>query len=160
MSKPKTKRTVACGGCGGEGHNKRTCPNKGTAEAPAVAPATAEPPVTTSVPETVAKVEPVKKAVPPKEDAPSPRRREAPTADRGTASTAAPYRCPKCNQVAILVIARVRDYVASQRTGKDVWKGDQRCEQCMNKPDPCNLILKWGAKPGEMVTDAQANATP
>jgi hypothetical protein len=83
--------------------------------------------------------------------------RDAPTGDRGTAATAAPYRCPKCNQVAILLIAQVKDYVASQRAGKDVFKGDQRCEQCMNKPDPCNLILIWGAKPGQSITEVEAN---
>jgi hypothetical protein len=157
MSKSKVKRTVACGGCGADGHNKRTCPSKGAIGSPVTA--TAEPPVTTSAPEVKAEVVAPKPVVLPKgREVVSTRKREAPTADRGTAATAAPYRCPKCNQVAILVIVRVKNYVASQTEGKEVWRGDQRCEQCMNKPDPCSLILVWGAKPGQTMTDAEVNA--
>jgi hypothetical protein len=29
--------------------------------------------------------------------------------------------------------------------------GETRCEQCMNKPNPAELILKWGARPDEVV---------
>jgi hypothetical protein len=78
-------------------------------------------------------------------------RRPAPTADLGTAATAAPYRCPKCNAVAILVVVKVKDYNASFKAGEDVFKGEMRCEKCMNKPAPSDLILKWGASPGEVV---------
>lgn len=164
MSKSK-KRTVSCGGCGGEGHNKRTCPSKGVGTPVETTTATAEPPVTTppvsttSVPEASEASKPAPTPVTlPKPKVVSPREREAPTADRGSKATAAPYRCSKCNQVAILVIAKVKDWAESQRLGKEVFKGDLRCELCMNKPDPCNLILVWGAKPGQTVTVAEANA--
>jgi hypothetical protein len=162
MSKgSKAPRTVKCGGCGNEGHNTRTCPSK---EAPRseTATATATPPEPVVETKTEAKTEvppppvPKKTRIDTREARP---RREAPTGDRGTAATAAPYRCPKCNQVAILVVVRVKDHVLSQRAGRDIFKGDQRCEQCLNKPDPTTLILKWGVKPGETVTEAEANAT-
>lgn len=154
MSKAKSHRTVSCGGCGQDGHNKRTCPSKG---APTTATAVAPPPVVTS-PEPAPPPAPTPKPVAPtKTYKPPTRVREAPTGDRGTAATAAPYRCPKCNQVAILVIVKVKDYVRSQQTGKEVFKGDQRCEQCLNKPDPTTLILKWGARPGETITEEEAN---
>jgi hypothetical protein len=151
VSKSKPARTVSCGGCGQDGHNKRTCPSR-TSTTPAAPIAVAEPPK---------KVVEAAKPTPPNPRAHKPptRQREAPTGDRGTAATAAPYRCPKCNSVAILVIVRVKDYVKSQQQGKDVFKGDQRCEQCMNKPDPCSLILVWGASPGQTVTEQQANAS-
>jgi hypothetical protein len=77
-------------------------------------------------------------------------RRDAPTASNSGA-TAAPYRCPKCNQVAIIVIVRVKDYNESFKTGKELFMGETRCEQCMNKPNPAELILKWGARPDEVV---------
>jgi hypothetical protein len=78
-------------------------------------------------------------------------RRPAPTADTGTAATAAPYRCPKCNSVAILVVVKVKDHNKSFKKERDIFMGETRCEKCMNKPSPSDLILKWGAKPGEVV---------
>jgi hypothetical protein len=83
-------------------------------------------------------------------------RRPSPTKDTGTAATAAPYRCVKCNSVAILVIVKVKDHNASFKQKKEVFKGDMRCEQCMNKPEPSDLILVWGAKPGQTVEDVDA----
>ncbi len=160
--KGSAKRTVTCGKCKEKGHNARSCTvSKAEGSAP-TEPSTAVGP-TTVVEEAEAKVT-EKKAVTPKHktridmrevDA-EPRRmstvpkREAPTADT-SGSQAAPYRCPKCNSVAILVIVKVKDYVASQKKEKEVFKGDMRCEQCMNKPSPSDLILKWGARPGEVV---------
>lgn len=158
MSKAKAARTMTCGGCGETGHNTRTCKGAAPVPAPEAAPAA-------TVVEAVAPApEPAKVPTPPvpiktKIDMRERPRREAPTADRGTAASAAPYRCPKCNSVAILAIVRVKDYASSQRLGKEVFRGDQRCEQCLNKPDPTSLILKWGVKPGESVSDAEANAT-
>jgi len=129
MAKTK-KRTVTCGKCKEAGHNARTCPTGATVEV--------------STPEVV--TAPVKVEPPPTKVR---ARREAPTADRGTAATAAPYRCEKCNNVAILVIVKIKDHMASHRQKKEVFMGDMRCEKCMNKPTPSDLILRWGAVPGE-----------
>lgn len=140
------KRTVTCGKCKETGHNARTCPN--------AAPKKSEvkkSPVTKA--EAVVPDPPTKKKtkIDTREENARPRR-EAPTADRGTAATASPYRCPACNQVAILVIVRVKDFNESFKKGKEIFKGETRCEQCMNKPNPAELILKWGATPGETVS--------
>jgi hypothetical protein len=78
-------------------------------------------------------------------------RREAPTADRGTAATAAPYSCKKCNAIAILVAVKVKDHNESFLKKKEIFKSELRCEKCMNKPVPSDLILKWGATPDEVV---------
>jgi hypothetical protein len=124
------KRTVICGACKGEGHNSRTCPGKN--------PSVTEEPVKVVEPK---KIEPKKVVAP---------RRDAPTADMGTAATAAPHRCNKCNSVAILVIVRVKDHNESFKRKKEVFKGEMRCEQCMNKPTPSDLILVWGAEPDQV----------
>jgi len=144
-TKKKTakKRTVTCGKCKDTGHNARTCPTKESA----VAVATTEAPPS-----------PVKTLAPKEEKPRSKRDRPAPTADRGTAATAAPYRCVKCNQVAILLIVRVKDHNESFKKKKDIFKGEMRCEQCMNKPSPAELILVWGATPDQKVTSEVANA--
>ena len=139
---PKTKktekRTVTCGKCKETGHNARTCPTPATAAAPKTEVPT--PPVPQK--EVLTKDEERRMSTVPK--------RDAPTASN-SGSTAAPYRCPKCNQVAIIVIGRVLDHNATFKTGEDVFKGETRCEQCMNKPTPAELILKWGARPNEVV---------
>ena len=140
--KKKTKRTVSCGKCNDTGHNARTCP---TNEAPAEAKTEAPAPVK-------AEKAPEPKKVPGKRD------RSSPTADMGSKSSAAPYRCVKCEQVAILVIVRVPDPNESFRLKKPVFMGQMRCELCMNKPNPADLILVWGAKPDDKVTKAVANA--
>ena len=90
--------------------------------------------------------------VPPPDVVPPPpveskERRAAPT--RGTDQAAAPYPCPKCGQIAVLVIVRVKDHDQSFKQKKDVFKGETRCEKCFNKP-PSDLILKWGAAPDEV----------
>jgi hypothetical protein len=135
--KTKTKRTVTCGKCNDTGHNARTCPTKDKA------------------PET--KAETPKAPKPPKK-VPGKRDRKSPTADMGSKSSAAPYRCKKCEQVAILVIVRVSDPNETFRQKKPVFMGQMRCELCMNKPNPADLILVWGAKPGDKVTAEIANA--
>jgi hypothetical protein len=131
----KKARTVTCGSCKEEGHNARTCPKKETPP----------PPVTTHIEARDAKK--TTHTVP---------KRDAPTGDRGTAATAAPYRCNKCNQVAILVIVKVKDHDQSFKKGKEVFKGEMRCEQCMNKPTPSDLILIWGALPDQTVDNVDA----
>jgi hypothetical protein len=55
-------------------------------------------------------------------------------------------------------VVRVKDHAATFTEKRDVYKGDQRCENCLNKPDPAELILRWGVKPGDMVTPEEANA--
>ena len=125
------KRTVTCSTCDKTGHNARTCPTK---NAPKPTPAPKPEPKT-------------QHRVP---------RRAAPTADIGTAATASPYRCPKCNQVAILVIVKVKDHNMSHKLGREVFSGEMRCEQCMNKPTPSDLILVWGATPDQKVEDVDA----
>ncbi len=126
-------RTVTCGKCGNTGHNARTC--KATETPP--------PPTTRRTTKIDMREEERRESKVP--------RRSAPTADLGTAATAAPYQCPKCNSIAILVAVRVKDHGTSFKKGEDVFKSELRCEQCMNKPSPSDLILKWGAKPGEVV---------
>lgn len=164
MSKTKAKRTVSCGGCGEDGHNTRTCPVRTGPVVEEAATVAAPVAVATSAP--VAKVEtpappvPIKTKIDMREHPPARPRREAPTADRGTAATAAPYRCVKCNSVAILAIVRVTNHVETQRLGRTIFKGDLRCEQCLNKPDPAMLILKWGVMPGATITEEEANAKP
>lgn len=143
----KKKRTVTCGKCGDQGHNSRSCQTE----------------VKTEVKKgtiTKTKVElPDAPAQPKIEDEPEKRpRRAAPTASTGTAATASPFRCPKCNQVAILAIVRVKDHNESFKKGRDIFKGETRCEQCLNKPDPADLILKWGARPDEKLSAELANA--
>lgn len=143
------KRTVTCGKCKEEGHNARTCPNgtKATSEVKKGQITKTE----------VELPDPPKTQAPKPEDEPRPRR-AAPTADTGTAATASPFRCPKCNQVAILAIVRVKDHNESFKKKRDVFKGDTRCEKCLNKPDPAELILVWGASPNQKVPAEVANA--
>lgn len=143
--KKKAKRVMTCGKCKGKGHNARTC----TAETPTVVEAT------TLLSEDAASRTMTYEEIP---EEPSPRSRPAPTADRGTAATAAPYRCSKCNAVDILVIVRVKDHGASFKKKREIFKGEQRCQSCMNKPQPAELILVWGAKPGQTVSEEIANA--
>jgi hypothetical protein len=148
MAKAKTKskkRSVTCGKCKETGHNARTCPtNVKTAE------------TTTPVVTEEEKREVLRKAaeLPPE---PLKRDRPAPTADMGSKATAAPYRCVKCNSVAILVIVRVKDHMQSFKQKKEVFEGALRCEDCMNKPNPAELILVWGAKPDQVVSSEVAN---
>ena len=136
--KTKSKRTVTCGKCKETGHNARTCPTS-KEPTPPVKPKKTESELRDEAREAERKVQVDR------------RRRDAPTADRGTAATAAPYRCKKCENVAILVIVKVKDYLASAKAKRDIFKGELRCEQCMNKPSPTDLILKWGAMPDETV---------
>jgi hypothetical protein len=144
MAKKVKKRTVKCGKCGEEGHNARSCK-----EAEVVEESKEVPPPPTQKKTKINLSD---------EDQFNPRKRSAPTADFGAKASAAPYRCPKCNAVAILVIVRVKDHNASFKKKREIFKGEQRCEQCMNKPNPAELILKWGAKPGEVVSEETANA--
>ena len=154
--KTKGKRTVTCGKCGKSGHNARSCkpaPTKAGVE---------KGPIQKTVVESSADIPP-----PPTKKGSKTRidmrveeqrqRRPAPTADTGTAATAAPYRCPKCNSVAILCIVRVKDFNETFKKKRDIYTGEMRCEQCMNKPNPAELILVWGAKPGQTVTAEEAN---
>lgn len=139
---PKT-RTVTCGKCGNTGHNARTCKAEGAQKVAETAATTPPPPPPV----------PTKTRIDMREDRRESKtpRRLAPTADRGTAATAAPYQCAKCNSVAILLAVRVKDHGASFKQGKDVFASEIRCEKCMNKPVPTDLILKWGVRPGEVV---------
>ena len=144
--KKKVKRTVTCGKCKGTGHNARTCPGDVKTEKSEATVTELPPPVAKVV--TEASVAESKQT----------RRRAAPTADMGSKAGASPYRCQKCNQVAILVIVRTKDHQASFKKGKEVFTGEMRCEHCMNKPNPAERILVWGAKPDQKVTSEDANA--
>ena len=144
--KSKVKRSVTCGKCNEVGHNARTCPTK----TKAVAEVAAETPPAPTKPEPKINL---------RVEKPAPKRaREAPTADMGAKSSASPFRCQKCNSVGILVIVKVKDHNESFKKKKEIFKGEMRCEDCMNKPNPAELILKWGAKPDEVVSFEAANA--
>jgi len=161
---PKTKkskktvgnRTVTCGKCKATGHNARTCP-------PAVAAPEVKKEIKTSADIPAPPIQPGPKTrIDMRHEATEKRmstvpRRDSPTADISGAQ-AAPYRCVKCNSVKILIIVKVKDHNASFKAGKDVFTGDLRCENCMNKPTPSDLILKWGAAPGEVIDSAIINA--
>lgn len=149
MSKGTKKRTVTCGHCKTQGHNSRTCP----AKAPKVE---SKPEIKSSadIPDP-----PVdrKTRLDMRDEEQDHRRqhkippRDAPTKGVHSSNDVAPYRCPKCNAVAILVVVKVKDHNASFKRQRDVFKGETRCEQCFNKPQPSDLILKWGAMPDEVV---------
>ncbi len=136
MAKSTKKRTVTCGKCKKTGHNARSCKAevKSVTEAP--------PPSTDRKTRVDLRDEPRQRRVP---------RRDAPTADMGTGASAPPYRCNKCNNVAILVAVKIKDHDQSFKQKKEVFMSDLRCEKCMNKPSPSDLILKWGASPDEVV---------
>ena len=147
--KRKGKRTVTCGKCKKTGHNSRTCKPTAETTAPVVkkeikSSADIPPPPTkkirTKIDERREKA--VRRNVVPK--------RDAPTAGNTSVNDYAPYRCPKCHQVAILVVVRVKDHGATFRLKKDVFVPETRCEKCFTKP-PSDLILKWGAYPNEVV---------
>lgn len=167
MAKKKRKRTVTCGVCQETGHNARTCPERtGPVQESSSSPAT--PP---SQPEVPAPKGTTATAILGEGDSPSTEewasiatddtsdaqrntsvpRRDAPTADLGTAATASPYQCPKCNAVAILVAVKTKDYAESAKQSREVFKSETRCESCLNKPAPSDLILQWGIRPGEQV---------
>ena len=154
--KKHRKRTVTCSNCGNAGHNVRTCRvgksdslTKGVSEpvleSSADIPA---PPITGRKTKVDMRHEQSKRRL---------RDRPSPTADKGSMASGAPYRCKKCNEVAILVLVRVKDVVESRRMQKDVYKSDLRCERCMNKPVPSDLILKWGARPDETIEPSELN---
>ncbi len=127
MAKSTKKRTVTCGKCKKPGHNARSC--TASTETKVTAPPVVKPP------EAKKRMNKVPK-------------RDAPTADR---ASAAPYRCEKCNNVAVLVAVKIKDYNESFLQKKEIFKSDLRCEKCMNKPSPSDLILKWGCTPDEVV---------
>ena len=139
-TKAKAKKTVTCGKCKEPGHNARTCPTAVAVAEPDPKPAPAPPP-TPRVEE-----EPRRKSTVPT--------RDAPTAAR-SGSEAPAYRCPKCNSVGIIVIVRVKDFNESFKQEKVVYGAEVRCEHCMNKPTPSDLILKWGARPDEKIPVAE-----
>jgi len=147
--KKSKKRTITCGVCQATGHNARTCPSR-TGPVKEEVAASSEPEAAPPPPP-----QPKKTKIDMGEDDERRRntvpRREAPTADTGTAATAAPYQCPKCNSVAVLVAVKVKDQEQTSKKQYDVFKSDTRCEKCMNKPTPSDLILKWGVRPGEEV---------
>jgi len=142
--KSSQKRTYKCGACNELGHNARTCPNKG---APATEPVSVVQEATVEVvTETVAEV-------PAEVEEPAPtsvhRQTELPmdgsvdlTARRGAPTgrpdvVAAPYDCPACTSVSVLVLVEL--------------EGGQkalRCESCRNS-SPIKSILKWGASPAD-----------
>lgn len=132
MSKSTKKRTVTCGNCKEKGHNARSC----KVEVKTVTD-TPPPPVDQK---TLRNEERRQHRIP---------RRDAPTA--GSGAIAAPYRCNKCNNVAILVAVKIKDHNESFKQKKEIFMSDLRCEKCMNKPSPSDLILKWGATPDEVV---------
>lgn len=139
MSKSKKRRAYRCGKCGENGHNARTCPTK------AVAAVKAEAEAVDALAETP-------KPEAPKHTAPEGQfpldgtsdlteaRRTGPS-DR-PAVPAAPYECPACHQVAVLVLVELRD------TQKAL-----RCEKCRNST-PISKILKWGALPKDKPAEA------
>jgi hypothetical protein len=129
-AKAKKKRVITCSKCSKTGHNARTC-KEGLKPKP-------EPKKKTKkTPTPVAK----RKGAP---------KRERPAPTRGNESAAAPYDCPRCNQIAVLVVVKVKDNNKTYLAGKDVFTTEMRCEKCFQKP-PTDLIVKWGAHPGEKV---------
>ena len=137
MAKSTKKRTVKCGKCGAEGHNVRSC-TSGTKKKITSSADIPPPPVKKKTRVDLRDERRLSK-VP---------RRDAPTAGR---DTPAPYRCPKCNNVAILVAVKIKNHDESFKQKKEIFMSDLRCEKCMNKPSPSDLILKWGASPDEVV---------
>lgn len=140
--KTATKRKVTCGKCKQTGHNARTCKtNVETPEPPAPVIEVPKPEKKINLPPPPEPAEERRMRVP---------KRPAPTAGIASVNNFAPYRCPKCSQVAILVAVRVKDHYASQKKERTIYKAETRCEKCFNKP-PAELILKWGMRPGEQV---------
>jgi DNA-directed RNA polymerase subunit RPC12/RpoP len=142
----KKRRTYKCGKCGNNGHNARTCPTKAdvskavttTKPTPAPTPVVAE--ATTP-------------AEAPVEDDPAPTGQfpldgssDLTIARRTSTETpkvpAAPYNCPSCHQVAVLVLVELLD-------GKQAL----RCEKCRNST-PISKIVKWGAFPKDKPAEA------
>ena len=133
---------MTCGKCKEPGHNARTCPNKKKITSSKDIPPPPTGKIKTKIDTRFEQTERRMSTVP---------KRDAPTADTGATANASPYRCPKCNEVAILVVVKVKDHDQTFKQKKDVFKGETRCEKCMNKPVPSDLILKWGAAPNEVV---------
>lgn len=136
MPKTKSRKTYKCGKCQATGHNARTCkavksPVTAVVELPVEPPV--EPPVELPVEET--KVEPTPVVVPMDETQDLTKTRRG-TSGRPTAPPA-PYTCPSCSQIGVLVLVEYAD-------GKTAL----RCENCRNST-PIVKILKWGALPAD-----------
>lgn len=129
----KTKTTYRCGNCNQEGHNARSCPDKGTADAPE-----------TVTPEEVNVAE-EPKASPTLEAEPTPEP-EHPSGDLvsksrtgSTPSSPGCFECPACQKIGVLVLVTVDD-----GTQHDV----MRCEYCHTQVTAL-AIAKWGAHPSD-----------
>lgn len=135
MSETKKRRTYRCGKCGENGHNARTCPTKAVAAVKVEAKAVG---LLTETPEPAAKAPEGQFPLDGTSDLTVARR----TGPSEPAAPAAPYDCPACNQVAVLVLVERPDATPALR-----------CEKCHNS-SPITKILKWGASPKDKPPDA------
>lgn len=140
------KRQYKCGTCKELGHNARKCPTK--AASAVAAPAKAEAlPVVETVVEAATPAPEIPTAPPEPETNVSAQVAIDGNADlvgghrkanTRPAAPAAPYDCPTCGRVGILVLCKLED-------GSNAL----RCEHCMNK-SPLKSIMKWGARPEDL----------
>ena len=139
----KKRKTYKCGKCKATGHNARTCPTKGTKSKKAESKKAAD--VAETVKAEVAAVDTLTETTKPQfpldgsTDLTKVRRGE-PTGK--PAVPAAPYTCPSCSQIAVLVLVELPDT-----------KVRLRCEKCHNST-PISKILKWGAMPKDKPAEA------
>ena len=131
-TRKKAKRAIKCSKCQEEGHNARTCKAE---DSPKKETKTPPPPV-----------DKITRKVDARQEDSAKRRRPAPT--EGNEHKATPYACPRCSQIGVLVIVKVKDHNKSYKAGKEVFGAEMRCEKCFQKP-PTDLIVKWGAAPGD-----------
>jgi len=140
------KRTVTCSVCKEEGHNARTCSDnkKGTDAEQVAAPESHLPKPEGD--QTRRRID-YREEEPPRQNVVP--RRDAPTQGPFSSEGVSPFRCEKCQSVAVLVAVRVKDHNESFKKKREIFKSEIRCEKCFNKPQPSDLILKWGVLPGE-----------
>jgi hypothetical protein len=161
MSETKTRGSYKCGKCGETGHNARRC-GLTTPTAPKTAkttsttstgqaPAPVDAPTPVAVGVTEADEEPAKPAAVKAAAQVSPQvalsRTQDLTSDHRRPETrparpAAPFECPSCSRVGILVLLQLED-----------GRKQLRCEHCYTKAR-ATQILKWGALPEEKPADA------
>ena len=136
----KKKGAYKCGACGKIGHNARTCPSK---KAKKAAKSTPKP---EPKPEKVVEPEAPKAPVRPSHKVALSRTVDLTSETRLPKDprpiTAGQYQCPRCNQVATLVLVELEVDGTGRRPR------DLRCEKCLNKTKVHEIII-WGASPDD-----------